>query len=281
MMGSMSKSAVLTLLALLALVGPAWPQLEHWPKHALSVHYGLLAAAPLSIKEPFGQQHQFNTRIGTGSSIGIEYSYRSSGGMWYGGGVQMTGIGQRFDLAFLDPATSISYNGINAPPIRPGRRWMRGETPELTLLVGKVLHAAPRWSTSAAFVGGVIPLWSSVHFKDYRWSPIDPEQPIFHIETEEGLDIFPTVGMRFQLDWQARNHNRWSLMLDARTTVGNFYDGRYSLYPGTENAGGGLLRGRLAYARLGIAYSLTWGAPRKPRWLRMQEQLPERQAVQN
>ncbi len=254
----------------------AHAQLGQWPKHALTIHYGLLIAAPLKVYGPYGEQHHFNTRAGSGSSIGLEYSWRTSGGMLYGAGVQMTGIGQRFDLSFLDHATSVASNGINAPADRPGMRWMRGETPEVTLLVGKILHASPRWSTSAAFVAGFIPLWSSIHFKDHRWAPLDPQKPIFLIVTEEGLDIFPTIGIRLQLNWQARNLNRWSLLMDVRTTVGNFYNGQYSLYPDTPRSGGGLLRGHLTYARVGLGYALTWGAPRKPRWMRLQEEVNKR-----
>lgn len=275
----MTRRTTLLTAAFLAFACPARSQLEHWPKHAFALHYGRLLAAPLKAYEPFGHQHQFNTRAGNGSTIGLEYNSRTSGGIWYGAGVQMIGIGQRFDFNLVDPANSISYNGINAPAIRPGMRWLRRETPEVSLLLGKVIHSSPRWSTAAAFVAGVIPLWSTIHFKGYWWYPSGPERPLFFIETEEGLDIFPTVGFRLQLNWQARNHNRWSLLLDARTTIGNFYNGDYSLLPGTEYAGGGLLRGRLAYARLGIAYGLTWGAPRKPKWLRRQEQaLPRRDA---
>jgi hypothetical protein len=280
MKASMTKRAAILISVLLVATGTVRSQLEHWPKHTIAFHYGHLVAAPMKAFNTYGQQHDLNTRAGRGSSIGLEYGLRISNGILLGAGVQMTGIGQRFDLSFLDPTTSVANNGINAPPIRPGRRWMRGETPEVTLMVGKVLHASPRWSTSAAFVAGLIPMWSSIHFKDYRWSPIDPEQPIFHIETEEGLDIFPTVGLRFQVNWQARNHNRWSLLIDARTTLGNFYNGQYSLYPGTDQAGGGSLRGRLAYARIGVAYGLTWGAPRKPKWLRLQEQAAPRQGAE-
>lgn len=266
-------SAILLALWTMAF-SQARSQSDQWPKHAIALHYGLLAGAPLRSFDQFGQQHDFRTRAGNGSSIGLEYRYRAWSSMWLGAGVQMTGIGQRYDLSFLDPATSIASNGINTPAYRSGLRWMRGETPEVTFLIGKVLNASPRWSSSAAFVAGIIPMWSSIHFKDYRWSPIDIDQPIFHIETEEGLDIFPTVGLRFQLDLQTRNLNRFSLLLDARTTVGNYYNGQYRLYPGTDAAGGGQLRGRLAYIRAGIAYGLTWGAPRKPRWMRLQDQVP-------
>jgi len=246
--------------------------LELWPRHAISIDYGLLMAASLKASDSFGQQHDFTGRAGSGSSVGIAYTWRFRSSLVLGASIHSTGIGKRFDLSFIDGSTRVAYNGINAPAIRPGLRWLLGETPEAVLHFGKELHTTARWKLAAFVIAGVIPRWSSLIIYNYRYAPVDPQRPIFQIITDEGLDIFPIAGFRLQLDLQAKNNNRWSLMLDGRATLANYYEGSYSLYPDTPIEGGGLLRGRLAYLRIGIGYALTWGAPRKPRWMRLQEQ---------
>lgn len=100
------------------------------------------------------------------------------------------------------------------------------------MLLGKRLSEGARFRLDASVLLGAIPLWSRWNIEHYGYSiyPGDTATlQIFSAVVDYGLDIYLLASFRVQGTWQARNHNRWSLMLEGRSTLTNFYEGGYTL----------------------------------------------------
>jgi hypothetical protein len=79
-------------------------------------------------------------------------------------------------------------------------------------------------------------------------------------------------GLRLNGSYRLVNHDRLSLTLEARMTPSDFWEGGYNMYGMTDQRSEGTFSGKLAYIGFRVGYAFTWGGPRKPRWLRQQEE---------
>lgn len=270
-------SARNTILLALLLFGPA-PMIHcqpadgpRWPKHAVMVSWGRAHQFGLRKFGTYGPQRDFRMH-GLSSGPGIEYAFSTSRGLIFGAMAQAVTTNWRYNFDLDDPSHGMAgYAGVNAPA--RASFFLTFSRPEFTFHVGKRWVEGKRFCLEVGAMAGVIPLWSQwlLRYDGYNVYPDTSTIRVFRAVVSEGLDIHPLVGFRVQGSWQARNFNRWSLMLEARITPKNYYEGDYVLYERSASEGGGSLEGQAAYIGMRLGYGVTWGAPRKPRWMRMME----------
>lgn len=244
---------------------------NHWPKHAVTFSMGFAHQFGLSTAYTYGPQRDLTIR-GKQTGIGLEYGFKTSKGLLFGAMAQIVTSSWRYNFNLDEPRHGVvGYPGMNSPPAHVIAFWFYH--PEFTLHAGKRLVARRRWSVDAGVMAGIIPLWSKWLIRNDGYGvDIDTNYiRVIDAAVEEGVDIHPLIGCRVQLNWQARNYNRWSLMFEGRMTPTNYYDGDYTLYRDNPTQAGGILRGRMGYVGLRVGFGITWGEPRKPRWLRLDE----------
>jgi hypothetical protein len=249
------------------------PVEPRWPKHNITLSWGRSHQFGLSTAYTYGPQRDLLVS-GVQTGLGIEYGLSLPQGWLFGAMAQGVTASWRYDFNLDDPSHGVvGYPGMNSPARSTLVFWFMH--PEFTLHGGKRLMDGKRFCLDAGVMVGIVPLWSTWLLKTdgYNVYPDTSVIRVIRATVEEGLDIHPLVGVRLQGSWQARNYNRWSLMLEGRMTPTNYYDGDYILYGGSAHEGGGILRGRLGYIGLRLGFGMTWGAPRKPRWMRMQDEL--------
>jgi len=244
-----------------------------WPKHNVALSLGRSHQFGLSTAYTYGPQRDLKIR-GIQTGLGIEYGLSVPKGWLLGAMAQVVTANWRYDFSLDDPSHGVvGYPGMNSPAQSRLLFWF--VHPEFTLHAGKRLREGKRFSFDAGVMAGIVPLWSSWLIKTdgYNVYPDTSVIRVVRVTVEEGLDIHPLIGFRLQGSWQARNYNRWSLMLEGRMTPTNYYDGDYVLYQGSAQEGGGILRGRLGYIGMRFSFGFTWGTPRKPQWMRYRDEL--------
>ena len=139
---------------------------------------------------------------------------------------------------------------------------------------GMLVHVADRWRLDAALEVGVLPSWSTDVSTGFGYAaPSDTGQiGVFIGALGAGLDIWPMVGLRLNSSYRLGNHDRLMLALEGRMSATSFWDGGYNMYGSTPQRSEGTFSGRLAYIGFRMGYAITWGPPRKPRWMRKQEE---------
>lgn len=145
---------------------------------------------------------------------------------------------------------------------------------EIMAFAGIPVHVADRWRLDAAVEVGVNPSWSTDISTLFAYSaPSDTGQVgIFIGALGAGLNIWPMVGLRLNGSYRLGNHDRLMLALEGRMSATNFWEGGYNMYGLTDQRSEGEFSGRLAYIGFRVGYAFTWGGPRKPKWLRQQEE---------
>jgi hypothetical protein len=145
---------------------------------------------------------------------------------------------------------------------------------ELMGFAGIPVHVSDRWRLDAAAEAGVLPSWSTYTSTlfGYTASTDTGYVGVFVGALGAGLDIWPMFGLRLNASYRLANHNRLMLALEGRMTATNFWDGGYNMYGVTDQRSEGEFQGHLAYIGFRVGYAFTWGGPRKPRWLRQQEE---------
>ena len=87
-----------------------------------------------------------------------------------------------------------------------------------------------------------------------------------------GGGALPFVRFGFGVDRMFENFNRIGLELFALySTRRNTFQSDYILYPGTIGESSGTIQGGVSHAGLRLSYTLTWGPPKKPAYLRREE----------
>lgn len=241
-----------------------------WPKHSITFSYGRALHAPLRTINTYGPQRGFRAR-GWPWMLGLEYALRLKRRLLVGATLNVSETWWRYDMVPDAPGDiGPEVRGLNSPPrIVPLPYSMI--VPEITVNGGFVVLEGPRLRLGTGASLGVA--WLRNRLLGFRGSHVVPQPDgsqlvVFAGGLDYGFDVYPLAGFHVQGTWQARNHNRWSLMLEGRSTLTNFYEGGYTLYGGTPTEAGGSLRGRLAYIGLRLGFGLTWGEPRQPRWVR-------------
>jgi len=145
---------------------------------------------------------------------------------------------------------------------------------EIMAFAGIPLHVSDRWRLDAALEVGLNPSWSTIVYTGFGYAaPSDTgDVGVFIGALGGGLDIWPMFGLRLNGSYRLGNHDRLMLALEGRMTTTNFWEGGYNMYGFTDQRSEGDFQGHLAYIGFRMGYAFTWGGPRKPKWLRQQEE---------
>jgi hypothetical protein len=138
---------------------------------------------------------------------------------------------------------------------------------------GVPVHVDDRWRLDAAVEAGINPRWSTdiTTLFGYSASTDTGRLGVFIGGLGAGLNIWPMFGLRLNASYRLANHDRLMLTLEGRMSATTFWDGGYNMYGMTPQRSEGTFAGNLAYIGFRMGYAFTWGPPRKPKWMRLQE----------
>lgn len=138
--------------------------------------------------------------------------------------------------------------------------------------ISRTMLRNAKWSMELGAQVGIMPMGQGTVGRGLAIEdPIDQDQFILDVLVQHGGEVYPIFGMLCRIERSLPSMDRISLGIEYRRSATPFYS-TYAFMPGP------MLMGELythdvpfSWVGLRMGYAFTWGAPRKPRWIRQQE----------
>jgi len=244
-----------------------------WTNNAFSISTGRFWCASPSSTNLSGPDRNLRIRGLYQWNLGVAYERHTRKRWSYGASFDLTQPFFTVEAEVDDPAQGMPPGSGTATDAKdrfiPVHYYM-----EIMAFAGIPVHVRDRWRLDAAVEAGVNPSWSTDISTLFAYSaPSDTGQVgIFIGALGAGLNIWPMLGLRLNGSYRLKSHDCVMLALEARMSATNFWEGGYNMYGFTDQRSEGEFKGHLAYIGFRMGYAFTWGGPRKPKWLRQQEE---------
>lgn len=246
-----------------------------WTNNALSITTGRFWCAPPKTTKLSGPDRDFRIMGLYQWNVGLSYERFTRNRLSYGAVFDVTQPFFRVQGEVDDAGQAQPPGSGSVVQVAKDRWWLDVfYNMECMAFIGTPLHVDERWRLDVAAEVGVNPSWSTIVYTAFGYAaPSDTgEVGVFIGALGAGYNIWPMLGLRLNGSYRLGSHDRLMLALEARMTASNFWEGGYNMYGMTSARSEGEFSGKLAYIGFRVGYAFTWGPPRKPKWLRRQEE---------
>jgi len=265
------------------LVGPVQAQEgEGQPRHTLRVELGAAQQPAVQFHLPDEPQAQLRYSA-RNVLLGMEYSVRSGEfySISFGVTIFWTALRISGEVAGADSTgTYVAQESTRLPifwyPFQriPALGRSLPQDP-LQLMVGlsRTVLQKDRHHLSLGLQVGAMPMANrSTGRGFFVWDPRDPDRAILAALVRRGGEVYPTLGIQCRMEHIMQNMDKVSISVESRMTLTNYYTA-YVFRP--DQPDGPFTErqdARFFWLGLRVGYGFTWGAPRKPRWVRLREE---------